>query len=78
MLCIKVLGKGCEKCINTAALITAIANNHGISINLIMETNPEIIMDYRVVSSPAVVINERLVHWGSTPQQQMVESWLKI
>lgn len=77
MLYIKVLGKGCEKCINTAQLITAIANNHGTTINLILESNPEVIMDYSVVSYPAVVINERLVHWGSVPQKQMVESWLK-
>ncbi|MGW7676230.1 MULTISPECIES: thioredoxin family protein [Shewanella] len=78
MLYIKVLGNGCTKCTSTAALITTIATNRGISINLIMESNPEVMMDYRVVSSPAVVINERLMHWGSTPQPYMVESWLNI
>ncbi|MCU8008426.1 thioredoxin family protein [Shewanella sp. SM87] len=78
MLYIKVLGNGCTKCTSTAVLITAIATNHGISINLIMESDPEVMMDYRVVSSQAVVINERLMHWGSTPQPYMVESWLNI
>ncbi|AFV73598.1 thioredoxin family protein [Shewanella oneidensis MR-1] len=76
MLYIKVLGHGCTKCTSTAVLITSTASDHGISINLTMESNPEVIMNYRVVSSPAVVINERLVHWGSTPQKHMVESWL--
>jgi hypothetical protein len=33
-------------------------------------------MDYQEVSSPAVIINESLVHWGSIPQSHMIESWL--
>lgn len=78
MLYIKVLGHGCTKSARTAELITSTASDLGITINLTMESNPEVMMDYRVVSSPAVVINERLVHWGSTPQQHMIESWLNV
>ena len=47
-----------------------------MSISLVKETNPEVIMDYKVMSTPAVVIDEKLVHWGSIPHRDMIESWL--
>ncbi|EGM70069.1 thioredoxin family protein [Shewanella sp. HN-41] len=77
MLNIKVLGSGCSKCTKTAEIITAIANEKGISIALVKETNPEVIMEYKVMSTPAVVIDEKLVHWGSIPHRDMIESWLE-
>lgn len=76
MLNIKVLGSGCAKCTKTAEIITAIAEEKGVSISLVKETNPEAIMGYNVMTTPAVVIDERLVHSGSIPHRDMIESWL--
>lgn len=76
MLNIKVLGSGCAKCTKTAEIITAIAEEKGVSISLVKETNPEAIMGYNVMTTPAVVIDERLVHSGSIPNRDMIESWL--
>jgi small redox-active disulfide protein 2 len=76
MLNIKVLGSGCAKCTKTAEIITAIAEEKGVSISLVKETNPETIMGYNVMTTPAVVIDERLVHSGSIPHRDMIESWL--
>ncbi|MDC8855838.1 thioredoxin family protein [Shewanella algae] len=76
MLNIKVLGSGCTKCTKTAESIAAIAKEKGVTIALVKETNPEIIMEYQVMSTPAVVVDGKLVHWGSIPHRDMIESWL--
>ncbi|TMM45053.1 thioredoxin family protein [Colwellia ponticola] len=74
---IKILGTGCAKCTKTAELIEKIANELSIAIQITKETNPEVIMEYGVMSTPAVIINEVNVHSGSIPNTKAIESWLK-
>jgi len=73
---IKVLGSGCAKCVKTAAVIQAIADEHGVPVNLVKETSAEGMMNYGVMSTPAVVVDEVVVHSGSIPDRKKVESWL--
>ncbi|CCU71613.1 thioredoxin family protein [Thalassolituus oleivorans] len=73
---IKVLGSGCAKCVKTAAVIQAIAEEHGVPVNLVKETSAEVMMNYGVMSTPAVVVDEVVVHSGSIPDRKKVESWL--
>ncbi|MBD5769469.1 thioredoxin family protein [Marinomonas colpomeniae] len=77
MKIIKVLGSGCAKCIKTAELIEKIANEQGVSVSVYKEASPEAIMSYGVMSTPAVVIDETLVHTGSIPQTSQVKEWLE-
>ena len=76
MKIIKVLGTGCAKCIKTAELINRIAAEQGVAVSVSKETDPQIIMAYGVMSTPAVVIDEKLVHSGSIPQTLQVKEWL--
>ena len=73
---IKVLGSGCAKCVKTAAVIQAIADEHGVPVNLVKETSAEVMMNYGVMTTPAVVVDEVVVHSGSIPDRKKVESWL--
>ena len=73
---IKILGTGCAKCTKTAELIEKIANELSIAIQITKETNPEVIMEYGVMSTPAVVIDEQLVHSGSMPHTDQIIEWL--
>ena len=77
MIEVKVLGSGCSKCVKTAELFQLVANESGISVNVIKETNPETIMNYGVMSTPAVVVDEKLMHSGSIPDKKKIEGWLK-
>lgn len=77
MKTVKVLGMGCVKCTKTAALIEEVAKEQHISVELSKETNPEVIMGYGVMSTPAVVIDGTVVHSGSIPGKAKVEAWLK-
>jgi small redox-active disulfide protein 2 len=73
---IKVLGTGCAKCTKTIEVITAIANQLNIDVQIKKETDPEVIMGYGVMSTPAVIIDEVNVHSGSIPHRDAIESWL--
>ena len=73
---IQVLGSGCAKCVKTAELIQLIANDCGVSVNVTKETNPETIMNYGVMSTPAVVVDNQLMHTGSIPDRKKIEEWL--
>lgn len=78
MKIVKVLGSGCARCVNTADLIRKIAEENNIPVDVVKETNPEVMMRYGVMSTPAVVVDEQLVHSGSIPDRVKVESWLEV
>lgn len=73
---IKILGSGCSKCVKTAEFIQAVADDCGIPVSVVKETNPEIIMNYGVMSTPAVVVDDKVMHSGSIPDRKKVEEWL--
>lgn len=73
---IKVLGSGCAKCQKTAELIQRIADEKNVQIVLEKVTDPMQIMTYNVMSTPAVVMDESVVHKGSIPKTTDVEEWL--
>ena len=74
---IKVLGTGCTKCTKTVEVISKIANELNIDARVIKETDPEVIMGYGVMSTPAVIVDEVNVHSGSIPHRESIEAWLK-
>lgn len=72
-----VLGSGCTKCKKTAEVIESIAQEMNISVAVSKETSPETMMSYGVMSTPAVVIDDHLVHTGSIPHREQITAWLK-
>ena len=73
---VKVLGTGCSSCKTTIRLIQQVADERGVAIQLEkVESLPEI-MKYKVMSTPAVVIDDIVVHAGGIPSRDMIESWL--
>ena len=73
---VKVLGTGCSGCKTTIRLIQQVADERGVAIQLEkVESLPEI-MKYKVMSTPAVVINDIVVHAGGIPSKDIIESWL--
>lgn len=72
-----VLGSGCDKCAKTVELIKLVAAECAIEVLVTKETSLEVMMNYGVMSTPAVVIDKVLKHTGSIPEKAMIESWLK-
>jgi len=77
MKTIKVLGSGCAKCAKTAELIAAIASELNIPVSIEKETDARTIMAFGVMSTPAVVVDEQLVHSGSVPHREDIKKWLE-
>lgn len=72
----KVLGSGCKKCATTADLISGQAAEMGIEIAIEKVTDMGAIMGYGVMSTPGVVIDEKVVHAGSVPTATVVKGWI--
>lgn len=72
---IKVLGSGCSNCKATVKLIEEVASSKNESITLEKIEDMQKIVSYSVMSTPAVVIDGKVVHAGSIPSHSKVESW---
>jgi len=73
---IKVLGTGCANCKSTIALIDQVAKAKGMSVTLQKVEELRDIMHYGVMSTPAVVVNGKVVHAGGIPSRDKIEGWL--
>jgi small redox-active disulfide protein 2 len=76
MLTIKVLGSGCANCKHLEALARQAASNLGIEAEIIKVTEYPEIMKYHVMSTPGLVINERVVSTGRVPGEAEITTFL--
>lgn len=74
---IKVLGMGCSKCAKTVESITRISQELNVEIQIEKIEDPQQIIAYGVMSTPAVVMNNVVVHAGSIPHRDVIEQWLQ-
>jgi hypothetical protein len=74
---VKVLGTGYTKCIKTVEIISKIADELNIEVQINKVTDPETIMGYGIMTTPAIIINNVNVHSGSIPQRNEIETWLR-
>jgi len=61
---IKVLGTGCSTCKALYATVEKVIKELGIDVTLVKEEDLEKIMNYNVMSLPALVIDEKVVAKG--------------
>lgn len=77
MKIVKVLGSGCANCRKLEALARETAASAGIEINLVKVTDMKDIMAYDVMSTPGLVIGEKLVSSGRIPTRAEIRQWLE-
>ena len=76
MLTIKILGSGCENCKRLAWLTERAANHLGIEAQIVKVTEYPEMMKYNIMSTPGLVINEKLVSAGRIPTEAEITSFL--
>ncbi|CAA0109542.1 Uncharacterised protein [BD1-7 clade bacterium] len=72
---IKVLGTGCKKCQKVYDIIDATRASLSVETELQKEENAQVIMQYGVMKTPAVVVDEKVVFSGNVPTADDVKSW---
>jgi small redox-active disulfide protein 2 len=76
MLVIKVLGPGCENCKKVDSVAHQAVAGLGMEAQFEKITNYEDIKKYPILSTPGLVINEKLVCAGRIPTVAEVTTWL--
>jgi small redox-active disulfide protein 2 len=76
MLTIKVLGSGCANCKKLESLSREAVANLGIEAEIIKVTEYPAIMAYNILSTPGLVINEKVVSSGRIPSEAEILTFL--
>jgi len=76
MLTIKVLGSGCANCKRLEQIAYKVISEMGIEAEVIKVTEYPDIMAYNVLSTPGLVINEKVVSSGRIPTPAEVTTWI--
>ena len=75
--CIKVLGAGCKSCHDQYEYAKNAVSNLGLDIEVEYITDMEKVMEYGVMSMPAIVVNDKVVAFGKVLKTAEVEKLLR-
>lgn len=74
---IKILGRGCSRCNALTTLIEKVAVDMGVLVTLEKITDDLEIIKHGVMTTPAVMINDKIVYSGGLPSVDEIRSWIK-
>lgn len=69
---IKILGTGCPKCKQTTAIVQDVVNENNIDATIEKVEDIMKIIEYNVLSTPAIVIDEEIMIKGRVPSKKEV------
>ena len=76
MKTVKILGSGCANCKKLEAVAREAASAAGIEAEFVKVTDLKDIMAYDILSTPGLVIDDRLVSSGRIPTKNEIQGWL--
>ncbi|MEY2817799.1 MAG: hypothetical protein RL275_1262 [Chloroflexota bacterium] len=76
MLTIKVLGSGCANCKRVEQIVRKIITDMSLEAEVIKVTDYNNITAYNILSTPGLVINEKVVSYGRIPSPAEVTTWI--
>ena len=76
MLTVKILGSGCANCKKLEAVARAAAARAQVEAEFVKVTDMNDILSFNVMSTPALVINDKVVSSGRIPSLADIQKWL--
>ena len=76
MLNIKILGPGCANCKRLEEIARKAASDLKVTAEFTKVTDYKDILAYDLLSTPGLVINEKLVSSGRIPSPASVSAWI--
>ena len=76
MLTVKILGPGCANCKRLEEVARKAASDAGIEAEFVKVTDMQAIMAFDLLSTPGLVIDEKLVSSGRIPTQAEIRQWI--
>jgi small redox-active disulfide protein 2 len=73
---IKILGIGCANCKRVESVARQVVEEMGVEATITEETDMAKIVSYDIVTTPGLVINEKVVSSGRIPSKAEVTSWV--
>jgi small redox-active disulfide protein 2 len=76
MLTIKILGPGCANCKKLAYLAERAVTQLSVEAQIVKVTDYADIMQYNILSTPGLVINEKVVASGRIPSEAEITTFI--
>ncbi len=73
---IKVLGPGCQRCTKLYQETAKVLQQLGLTADLAKVTSMDVILQYRILATPGLVIDGEVKSAGRIPSQAELTSWL--
>lgn len=74
---VEVFGTGCKKCVTTEEMIKNKAAEMDVKIDLEHVYDAIEIASRGIISTPAVMVDGKLVHKGGLPSDTEIKEWIK-
>jgi small redox-active disulfide protein 2 len=72
-----ILGPGCYSCNKLEQDVMAVLSETGIQAGLNHITDPNLIAQYGILPTPALIINGKVKSKGTLPSKSMIKKWLE-
>lgn len=76
MLSIKVLGPGCANCRRLESMVHKVVSELGAEAKIVKVTEYPQIIEYGIMATPGLVVNEQLVSSGRVPMEAEIVTWV--
>jgi small redox-active disulfide protein 2 len=73
---IKILGTGCAKCKTLEEITRKVVKDNGIDANITKVEDIVEIMKFNIMTTPALVVNEKVVSKGRIPSSDEIKQFL--
>ncbi len=74
---IKILGVGCPRCKKLEEQVRKIIEENNIDADIKKITEIDDMLEYGILATPGLVINEKLKSGGITPKDEQILNWIK-